>query len=253
MLGPGCGDNAGAALGLGVATGETFVSIGTSGVVATVSKTPTADASGVLAGFADATGRYLPLACTLNGARVLDATARLLGVDHAGLDALALASPPGADGLVLVPYLEGERTPDLPHARGRLSGLSADNLTPAGLARAAVEGLLGLLGRAQDTIRAQGSPIERVVLVGGGARSRAVRTLAPTVWGVPVDVPEAGADVALGAARQAAWVLSGADAAPRWSGRRVERYDAPHEPGVTSAYARAADEAARLEGGAAHR
>ena len=98
------------------------VSIGTSGVVTAVGHAGVRDATGTVAGFADATGRFLPLVCTLNAARVLDATARLLGVDLARLSELALEAPPGADGLVLVPYLEGERTPNLPDATGSLHG-----------------------------------------------------------------------------------------------------------------------------------
>ncbi|WP_303325111.1 FGGY family carbohydrate kinase, partial [Actinomyces radicidentis] len=110
VLGPGCGDNAGAALGLGLRPGQTSVSLGTSGVVAAVSSTPTHDPSGLVTGFADATGAYLPLACTLNGARVLDAAKKVLGVSYDDFDGLALSAEPGAGGLVHVPYLEGERT-----------------------------------------------------------------------------------------------------------------------------------------------
>ena len=96
-----------------------------------------------MAGFADATGRFLPLVCTLNAARVLDAAAAMLGVDHQRLSELALGAPAGAGGLTLVPYLEGERTPNRPHATGALHGLRLANTTPACLARAAVEGCAG--------------------------------------------------------------------------------------------------------------
>src|ERR1035441_683300 len=98
------------------------------------------DSSGTVAGFADATGRYLPLVCTLNAARVLEGVARILGVDQQGLSDLALSAPSGADGLVLLPYFEGERTPNLPDSTGELYGLSLRTSTPAHLARAAVEG-----------------------------------------------------------------------------------------------------------------
>src|SRR5206468_12479374 len=109
VIGPGAGDNAAAALGVGAGLGDVVVSIGTSGVVSAVSTTPSADPTGIVAGFADATGAYLPLVCTLNAARVLEATATMLGVDQNRLSSLALAAEPGADGLVLVPYFEGER------------------------------------------------------------------------------------------------------------------------------------------------
>jgi xylulokinase len=180
LLGAGTGDNAGAALGVGAEPGDVIVSIGTSGVVSAVSTTPTADASGIVAGFADATGLFLPLVCTLNAARVLDATARLLGVTLDELSALALSAPPGSDGLVLVPYLDGERTPNRPDSAGALHGMTNDNSTPACFARAAIEGLLCGLADGLDALRAQGVEVARVQLVGGGARSEALRQIAPT-------------------------------------------------------------------------
>ncbi|EWT01335.1 xylulose kinase [Intrasporangium oryzae NRRL B-24470] len=248
-LGPGCGDNAGAALGLGLVPGQTSLSLGTSGVVASVSSTPTHDASGLVSGFADATGHFLPLACTLNASRVLDATAGLLGVDHAGLSELALAATPGADGLVLVPYLEGERTPNLPTATGSLHHLTLASMTRPNLARAAVEGLLGLMAGCVTALAAQGVDVRRVTLVGGAARSDAVRQIAPSLLGVTVDVPEPGEYVADGAARQAAWVLSGGATPPDWAIGEVATFDADPTPDVVARYSAAADEvAARLRG-----
>ena len=237
VLGPGSGDNAGVALGLAAGPGDVVVSIGTSGVVTAVSTVAPADASGAVAGFADATGRFLPLVCTLNAARVLDATARLLGVDHAELSRLALSADPGADGLVLVPYLEGERTPNLPDASGALHGLTLRNSTPAHLARAAVEGLLCGLADGLEALTAQGAEPRRVLLVGGGAASEAVRRIAPTVLGVQVHVPAPGEYVADGAARQAAWVLDGTDAPPSWDLTGVAVHDAPVLPAVRERYA----------------
>ncbi|SED56040.1 xylulokinase [Ruania alba] len=216
VLGAGTGDNAGAALGLGMAGGDVAVSIGTSGVVSAVCETPVADPTGLVAGFADATGRFLPLACTLNGSRVFDAMGRLLGVDHKQFAELALSAPPGAEGLTLVPYLEGERTPNKPDATGALHGVRLGNTTPAHLARAAVEGVLLGLADGLNALRAQGVPVHRVLLVGGAAQSAAVRQIAPDILGVPVTVPQPGEYVADGAARQAAWALSGADEAPEW-------------------------------------
>jgi xylulokinase len=216
VLGPGTGDNAAAALGLAAEEGDVVVSLGTSGVVSAVTDVASADPTGIVAGFADATGRHLPLVCTLNAARVLDATARLLGVDHDELSRLALSAPPGSGGLVLVPYLEGERTPDRPRATGALHGLTLATTTPAHLARAAVEGLLCGLADGIDALLAQGVVLQRVLLVGGGARSEAVQQLAPAILGRPVVVPQPGEYVADGAARQAAWVLSGDDGPPAW-------------------------------------
>lgn len=215
-LGPGCGDNAGAALGLGLAPGETSLSLGTSGVAAAVSPTSVADHSGAINGFADATGVFLPLACTLNAAQVFDVFAGMLGVDHTELGRLALTAEPGAGGLVLVPFFNGERTPNLPDATASVRGMTLRNTTRANLARAAFEGVLGHLAYALDALRAFGVPVERVSLVGGAAKSEAIRALAPSILGVEVVVPPNGEYVALGAAKQAAWVAAGAPEPPRW-------------------------------------
>src|SRR5829696_7510894 len=236
VLGPGTGDNMAAALGLGAVTGDVVVSIGTSGTAFAVSETPTADATGAVAGFADATGRFLPLVATLNAARVLTATASLLGVDLARLDELAL-SIPDSGGLVLLPYLDGERTPDLPNARGLVHGLARANATPAHLARAAVEGMLCGLADGVDALRAQGVRIDRALLIGGGARSAAVRALAPAILGVPVLLPEPAEYVALGAARQAAWTLAGSPEPPPWSVPARTLPEAAPATAVRAAYA----------------
>jgi xylulokinase len=242
VVGAGTGDNAGAALGLAAVSGDVMVSIGTSGVVCAVADKPTADASGLVAGFADATGRFLPLTATLNATQVLDSVRELLHLSWHDFDGLALSAAAGADGLVLVPYFAGERTPDLPTATGRLVGLRIGSLTPANLARAAVEGVLCGLADGLDAIRAQSVPIERVLLVGGGARSRALQELAPTIFGVPVDVPEPAEYVALGAARQAAWALSAAAEPPTWASRPARRIEAAETPAVRWAYGDARDD-----------
>jgi xylulokinase len=241
VLGAGTGDNMAAALGVGAEPGDVVVSIGTSGTAFAVADKPSADPLGLVAGFADATGRFLPLVCTLNAARVLDAAARMLGVDHDRFAELALSAPPGADGLVLVPYLEGERTPNLPLATGALHGLRLANATPAHQARAAVEGMLCGLADAVDALVTQGVRVERVLLIGGGARSAAVRRIAPAVLGRPVLVPEPGEYVADGAARQAAWALTGTDNPPRWRLGSVEKVEADPAPGVRERYAEARD------------
>ncbi|MFD4669167.1 xylulokinase [Lentzea sp. NPDC058450] len=233
-LGAGAGDNAAAMLGVG---GGVVVSLGTSGVVTATADVRASDPSGIVAGFADATGRYLPLACTLNAARVLDATARMLGVDLATLSDLALSARPGAEGLVLVPYLEGERTPNLPDATGALHGLTLTNATPANIARAAVEGMLCGLAVGLDALASQGADVTSVRLVGGAAASRAVREIAPTVFGVPVTVPAPGEYVADGAARQAAWTLAGGETPPKWAGADSTRFEADAVPLIRERYA----------------
>ena len=216
IVGPGTGDNMGAALGLGLAPGDVVVSLGTSGTVFARHDHAVADATGALQSFADAEGGYLPLLCTLNAARVMTAGAAMLGVDLAGLDRLALAGTLGAGGLTLLPYLDGERTPNLPGAAGTLTGLTRANATPENLARAIVEGMLLNLVAGVDALRAEGVDVRRVLLIGGASASVAVQEIAPQLFGVPVAIPAAGEYVGIGAARQAAWALSQADAPPVW-------------------------------------
>ncbi|HEX5115583.1 MAG TPA: xylulokinase [Pseudonocardiaceae bacterium] len=236
-LGPGAGDNAAAALGVEAGVGDVVVSIGTSGTVFAVSGKPTADPTGIIAGFADAAGAYLPLVCTLNAARVLTAAAGLIGVDLDELNRLALSAPSGADGVVVVPYLEGERTPSKPTATAAVHGLTLDNATRENLARAAVEGMLCGLADGLDALVAAGVPVERILLVGGGARASAVRRIAPEVLGRPVVVPPPGEYVADGAARQAAWVLAEAPQPPQWTIGESETFDAAPQPAVRARYA----------------
>ncbi|MGE2714760.1 xylulokinase [Mycolicibacterium litorale] len=238
-LGPGAGDNAAAALGLGAGPGDCVMSLGTSGVVSAVGTTAPHDPEGLVAGFADATGRQLPLVCTLNGAPVLAATAGMLGVEFDELDRLALLAPAGAEGLTLVPYFDGERSPNLPEATGALHGLTTRNFTQANVARAAVEGLLASMAYCVDKISAQGVEVRRIILVGGGARSEAVRRIAPAVLGRPVHVPTPAEYVALGAARQAAWVLGGRDTPPDWTFGGTATYEAEPTPHVTEQYSAA--------------
>ena len=226
----------GAALGLGLGPGDVVVSLGTSGTAFAVSETPTADASGAVAGFADGTGRFLPLVCTQNAARVLAAGAALLGVDLDGLSDLALSAEPGAGGLVLLPYLDGERTPNLPDATGSLHGLTRSNLTPENLARACVEGMLIGLAEAVDALVALGAPPRRVLLIGGAAASPAVRAVAATVFAAPVHVPPAGEYVALGAARQAAWALANSSEPPAWVQPGTLVLEPAPRPEVRAAY-----------------
>lgn len=209
LVGAGAGDNAAAALGLDASAGDVVVSIGTSGTVFAVTDAAIADPSGTVAGFADATGHGLPLIATLNAAPVLDVTAALLGVDHAELGRLALEAEPGASGAVLVPYFEGERTPNLPEATASLSGLTLANTTRASVARAAIEGLLCGLADGLDAVRGQGVEANRILLIGGAAQNPAVRSIASQVFDVPIVVPARGEYVADGAARQARWALTG--------------------------------------------
>lgn len=226
VVGPGTGDNMAAALGVGLRPGELTISIGTSGTVFAVSETPTADPTGAVAGFADATGRFLPLVCTLNATLVTEAFARMLDVEVATLDRLAFDVPSGARGLVLVPYLAGERTPNRPDATGVLSGIRPD-VTRGEMARAAFEGVVFGLLDGMDALDAAGVCLdgERTVLVGGGARSATYRKAMADLSGRAITVPHADELVALGACVQAAAVFADEDpelVADRWQVRAGE-------------------------------
>ncbi len=244
-LSAGTGDNMGAALGLRLGDGDVVISVGTSGTAFAVTPAGTADPAGAVAGFADATGRFLPLVCTLNAARVLTVTARLLGVDAGRLSALALAARPGAGGLTLLPYLDGERTPNRPDAAGVLTGLTTASATRQNLARAAVEGVLCGLADAMDHLIAAGVRPRRVLLIGGGARSAAVRAIAPGILGTDVVVPEAAEYAAMGAARQAAWALAPGSGPPPWPEPKSDRYQGEPAPWVRERYAALRDAAGR--------
>jgi xylulokinase len=205
----GTGDNMAAALGIGLRPGEIAVSLGTSGTVFATSDRPGRDPSGAVTGFADATGHFLPLVCTLNASLVTEAVGRLLSAEHEALDELALAAPAGAGGLVLVPYLAGERTPNRPDATGTLHGIRTD-VSRGFLARAAFEGVVCGLLEGLDALGAVGVPTEsgRLVLVGGGGRSAAYRTVLASLAGRPVTVPGHDEIVSAGAALQAAVLAS---------------------------------------------
>lgn len=216
---PGSGDNMGAAMGLGLRAGDVAISLGTSGVAFAVSGSPTHDPSGAVAGFASATGSFLPLVCTLNATKVTDTVARWLGTDPAGLADLALgaAGEPGA--VLLVPYFDGERTPNLPDATGTLHGLTTAT-SQQQIALAAHDGVLCGLLDGVDALRAVGATVDgRVFLVGGGARSRAYRQRCADLLATPIVVPDADETVATGAAAQAAAIAGNErvdDVATRW-------------------------------------
>ncbi len=230
----GAGDNAGAALGIQAQPGDVIVSLGTSGTAFAVSETPTHDPSGAVAGFADATGRYLPLVCTLNAARILDAACRILGKTHDEVAQLALAAKPGANGLTLLPYFEGERTPNRPKATGVFAGMNLSNSNPEDIARAMVEGMLAGLADAVDSLVALGVGVNRILLIGGAAKNPAVPVIASALFGREVLVPPAGEYVADGAAKQAAWALLGT--MPAWDLGEVTHHISAPTPDVMEKY-----------------
>ncbi len=234
VVGPGAGDNASAALGLGTRAGDCVVSLGTSGTVFAVTPGPVSDPTGAVAGFADASGAYLPLVATLNAARVLDQIAALLGVDHDGLADLAQQAWPGAGGMVLVPYFAGERTPNLPSATASLHHLTTTSTTRPNLARAAVEGMLCGLADGLQAMVAVGVAPERLLLIGGAALNPAVQLSASQIFDIPVTVPAPGEYVALGAAAQACWALRGAR--PDWPVETIRQLTPDPQPAIRANY-----------------
>ncbi len=226
LVGPGTGDNMGAALGLGAAPGEPVVSLGTSGTAYAVMDERAADPSGTVAGFADAGGGFLPLAATLNATQAVDRFAGWLGLDRE-----AAAERTSA---VVLPYLDGERTPDLPRAAGMVAGLR-HGTTREEILLAAYEGAVASLVEALDELSQLGSgldPDAAVLLIGGGARGSVWQRVVARLSGRRVLVPEADELVALGAAAQAAACLSGEDAgevARRWDVRAGLMVDPPAE------------------------
>jgi len=233
-IGAGAGDNAGAAFGVQAVAGDVVVSLGTSGTAFSVSTTPTHDGSGEVAGFADVTGNFLPLVCTLNAARILDAAARILGVDFDRLSDLALSAPAGANGLTLLPYFEGERTPNRPDATGVFSGMNLSNSNPENIARAMIEGMLSGLADAVQSLTNLGVSVNRIFLVGGAAKNPAVGQIASSLFGREVVIPPAGEYVANGAARQAAWALLGE--IPQWDLGKVHHVQSQPTPHVLEKY-----------------
>jgi xylulokinase len=226
LVGPGTGDNMGAALGLGARPGEPVVSLGTSGTAYAVMEKRAADPSGTVAGFADASGRFLPLTATLNATLAVDRVAVWLGLDREAAAERSTA--------VVLPYLDGERTPNLPRAAGMIAGLRHAT-TREEILLAAYEGAAASLVEALDLLADQGSgldPDAAILLVGGGARGRVWQRTVARLSGRPVQVPDADELVALGAAAQAAACLAGhppEDVARRWDARHGITIEPPPE------------------------
>ena len=229
-IGVGSGDNAAAALALGLEDGDAVLSLGTSGVVYARTAAPVHDYAGYVCSYADATGAHLPLVATLNAARNLHLGASLLGCTYAELSDLALEAPAGAGGLALLPYFEGERTPDLPHARGSLQGATLTNLTRANFARAVVEGTLASQVAMLDALHACAVPTTRMLLIGGAAKNHAVQRVLSQMVDLPIVVPEFDEYVTKGAAMQAAAALDGAF--PSWELAATELPRAQLEPQI---------------------
>ncbi|HEU5430968.1 MAG TPA: xylulokinase [Thermomicrobiales bacterium] len=237
-VGPGTGDNMAAALGVGATMGEIVVSLGTSGVAFAVTGLSTADETGEVCGFADAAGRFLPLACMLNCTRVVDTVAAMLGIDRLAALDRAAATAPGAHGLLLMPYFGGERTPNLPAATGSLAGMTATNLTPDLLLRAAVDGVAAGIAYCLEALARLGIEAPTLTLVGGGSQHAAWRQAIADATGLPAQIRAGGEHAARGAAMQAAAVALGKpllEIVQDWRPPVVA--DATPRPGVRPAFA----------------
>jgi xylulokinase len=208
-VGPGTGDNMAAALGVGTSPGELVVSLGTSGTAFAVSLDPIVDKTGEVEGFADATGRFLPLVCMLNCTRVVDSVSTMVGLLRDDALKRAADAPPGADGLLLMPYLAGERTPNLPEATGSITGLTAENATPDFLVRAALDGVAAGLAYSVEVLSRLGITAPEITLVGGGSQHTAWRQAIADATGLPVIVRGGGEHAARGAAMQAMAIVHG--------------------------------------------
>ncbi|QNP72874.1 sugar kinase [Streptomyces roseirectus] len=232
LISAGTGETMAAAFGLGLGLGDAVVSLGASGSVMAVHPEALVDSSGMITSLADATGMHLPVVTTLNAVRTLRGTAELLGVkDLETLSELATQSTPGSHGLVMLPYLEGERTPNLPHTAGTITGLRRESMKPEHLARAAFEGMLCGLADALDVLRGRGVDVRRIFLLGAAAELPAVQAVAPSLFGAQVVVPQPADYAAIGAARQAAWALGVSQGTldprtpPAWQGAAAQVLD----------------------------
>lgn len=223
----GAGDNASGALGVEAELGDLVVSLGTSGAVFAVSETATHDATGHIAGFADASGHFLPLACTLNAAKILETTRKLLDISFDEFSKLALSAQPGAGGITFLPHFDGERTPNAPDARGQLQGATHENFSRANIARASIEGIIAGVAFAASGLSRFNIEYKRILLIGGAAQNPAVQQIASEIFGQEVLIPPTGEYVADGAARQAAWALSGETNPPSWKSGEWKKVSAP--------------------------
>jgi xylulokinase len=202
----GGGDNMMAAIGTGnVEPGMLSMSLGTSGTMFAYADRPVVDAGAGWAAFCSSTGGWLPLICTMNCTVATENVARAFGFSASDGDVVMAQTTPGADGLVMLPFLNGERTPDLPHARGGLHGMDLGNLTRGNVYRAAMEGASYALRNGFDSLQAAGLDFHAIRLTGGGSQSAAWRQMVADLFDLPVEVPEQSEGAAFGAALQALW------------------------------------------------
>ncbi len=209
VVSAGGGDNMMGAIGTGnVSPGVISASFGTSGTIYAYADQPVVDPAGEIAAFCSSTGGWLPLLCTMNVTTVTEQVRQLFGQDHAGLAAAVGSVPAGADGLVLLPYLAGERTPNVPAGSGVLLGLSNKTFSSAHLARAAMEGVTMGMNYGLRRLEVLGVKAKEIRVTGGGAKSPVWRQIMADIFGVPVVAMVEDEGAALGGALQAAWCVA---------------------------------------------
>ncbi|MBV8224243.1 MAG: xylulokinase [Verrucomicrobia bacterium] len=207
IISAGGGDNMMGAIGTGnVRAGVVTASLGTSGTVYAYSTEPVVDPQGELAAFCDSTDKWLPLVCTMNVTVATEQVRKMFGWDINQLDAAVTQAPPGANGVIFLPYLVGERTPNLPNGVGVYHGLTPANMTPPNVARAAMEGVTLGLAYGLNRFRSLGIRPSEIRLTGGGSKSRTWRQICADIFRIPVVCLATAEGAALGAAMHGAWV-----------------------------------------------
>ncbi|WP_414660483.1 xylulokinase [Horticoccus sp. 23ND18S-11] len=216
VVSAGGGDNMMGAIGTGnVSPGVISASFGTSGTIYAFANQPVVDPQGEIAAFCSSTGGWLPLLCTMNVTTVTEQVRTLFGVDHAGLEAAVTSAPVGANGLVLLPYFAGERTPNVPDGTGALLGLNQGSLNRGAMARAAMEGVTLGMNYGLRRLAELGVKAKEIRVTGGGAKSAAWRQIMADVFGVPVVGMKEDEGAALGGALQAAWCVARRSGQPK--------------------------------------
>jgi xylulokinase len=223
IVSAGGGDNMMGAIGTGnVLPGRVTASLGTSGTIYAYSSRPAIDQSGEVAGFCDSTDAWLPLICTMNVTVATEATRNLFGWSHAQMEEAISSVPPGADGLLFLPYLQGERTPNLPRGTGVFHGLTTRTMTAAHMARATMEGVTLGLAYGLNRMRTLGISPTEIRLTGGGSKSAAWRQICADIFGCRVVTLAESEGAALGAAIQALAAAEPSKSIAEWSNAIVQ-------------------------------
>jgi len=197
--------------------GSLAMSLGTSGTLYGHSDKPIVDPSARLAAFCSSTGAWLPLLCTMNCTVASEQVRALLGLDLGAFNALAESARPGADGLIFLPFFNGERVPNLPRGRASLQGARAGNFSAANLARSSMESAVFGMKAGLEAFSSQGFAAREIRLTGGGSKSALWRRMTADIMGLPLRIPRGEESAALGAAFQALFCLEGQSGRSRQS------------------------------------